>query len=89
MNTARATIYESARAKAIKEWLVEAKALVAAAKQPKPATEDDGYANPDDYVDRMGRYYSSEYVAACKPWERKLPFEEWLERRRIGEVKRG
>lgn len=48
----------------------------------KPRPGDDGYANPDDYVERMGQFYSSEYVAKNQPWIRELPFHEWLERRR-------
>lgn len=52
----------------------------------RPGSESDGYANPDDYVDRMGRYFSSKYVAANKPWERGITFEEWLARRQFGEV---
>lgn len=51
-------------------------------------SDKEGYANPDDYVERMGQFYSSEYVAKNQPWIRELPFHEWLERRR-SEVKEG
>lgn len=57
-------------------------------KKPIHCTEDDGYANPYDFVDHMGRLYASEYVAMNQPWIREVPFHEWLERMQA-EVKVG
>lgn len=42
---------------------------------PKPCTESDGYAHPEDRIDRLGRVF-----AALKLRERYgVTFERWLE----------
>lgn len=43
--------------------------------RPIPCREDDGYAHPDDSVDRLGRLF-----AALRMHERHgITFERWLE----------
>jgi len=56
---------------------------------PTSCTEDDGYANPHDEVDLLGRFYSSEMTAKTMPYIQQLPFAEWLERQQIGKGVRG
>jgi hypothetical protein len=40
-------------------------------------------------VDKLGRFYHSEYVSKNQPWVRQIPFPEWLQRQlfRIGSEK--
>lgn len=35
---------------------------------------------PDELLDKLGAFYSSEYVRRCQPWVLGLPFYEWLQR---------
>lgn len=43
--------------------------------RPKPCHEDDGYAHPDDSVDRLGRLF----VALQLHDRYGITFERWLE----------
>lgn len=35
---------------------------------------------PDELLESLGEFYTSEYVAANQPWIRKIPFEEYVNR---------
>jgi len=34
----------------------------------------------DEQLERLGRYYTSEFVRKVMPWVTEVPFHEWLER---------
>lgn len=38
---------------------------------------------PDELLNRLADFYSSEYVAKNEPWIRQIPFHEWLGRELI------
>ena len=44
-------------------------------KQPQPCKESDGYAHPDDRVDRLGRLF----VALGLQQKYGITFERWIE----------
>lgn len=41
----------------------------------------------DDYLEAMGKYYTSETVTKLFPYIREIPFEEWLRRKHAQRIK--
>lgn len=47
---------------------------------------DDPLRISDEQLEKLGEFYTSEYVALNQPWIRLSSFEEWLTRHIAGEA---